>query len=1311
MSSSQSWPSKLERIFIVFPAQHFRVSAGWPLVSLFCKNIRQMPNWLRGWSAGNTVRQTNPRCVRIKAKRNISKEKDNRKATVVKQDSGEDSERIVSGKGLHDRLRDQGVSMSARISGCLWRCRVNCLVAALVTFLLLPTLLVGQVTISSGSVQGTVTDPTGSVVVGARITITGKETGQTLHVTTTSAGVYASGPLTPGSYVVRVETEGFKITELTVTVQVGVTSSGNIRLQLGEAKQIIEVKDSDVQVNTEQATLQGVLTTGQIEQLPINGRDFIDLAQLEPGVQTQDVADSTETHLSRAGISVGGRYSAGTVVEIDGVDMSDGTGNSLGNISASSIQEFSITQSSADPSNETSDSGGVNIVTRTGSNAVHGEGLYLFRDRSLAANFPGGVSSPYQRHDFAGNVGGPIIKDRLFFFASGERYKQDLGFPVNVAPPLQDISSVVPEPLRSSLLSGRLDYIALRGARLFYRFNYDNTKTVGAFQPTFALQREVDNTPSHAVGVDFTTGRSTHSFRFGYAKNQVLFGDATSEPGVYNPLGNVTVNFGRGFHAGPDANQPQKFYHSNEQIKYDGSHSFSAHVFRYGFAYTRIQKATFVPFALDGPVLKSQLIPTNIAIAAAGPFPGGSGNPLNYPVAGNLSIQIGNGEGFLTEIPGFNQKGGAFPTDNRIQWYVGDTWKVKPYLTLNYSLRYARDTGILDTDLAPIPCSTINTSVFSPAPPCTGNLLDMFGTGLSARPRQDNNNFAPQVGLAWDLFKNGKTVLRAGAGLFYATSIYQGNRPELLSSGLFSFTANSDTGEGCNTGLFRFPVAGGGFTPVTRTPSTAAHPGGLDIATQVCGQPIGSVGEDVFALAQAYKAAWTAAGPQANPNFVGNTLAPSLLYAPNYRTPYSYQINVGVQHEISKGTIFSADYVRSLSLHYAIGIDTNHVGDSRYLNKTAALNAINGTNASFGCPAGTAGIQCSIAAGATMEDFAGNGLTSTTNFLGAPPSAFGLTPDFGAAFAGINPNVAQGLFYYPIGRAVYNALQVSLRQRVDHPLPFTKGMNLQFSYALSRYENPLQATNQNTDDQTAGAFAGDYRNPLAHMGPSSFDRTHQFSLGTVIDVSKGLRVAVIAHVKSPLSQTMNVPDQGRAGEIFYTDFTGDGTTGDILPGTRVGSFGRDIKASSLSSFLNKYNGTVAGMILPAGQALIDAGLFTKDQLVALGAVADSIPLGPTSDRAAFGWLKTIDLKLSWPLKIGERFVLEPSAAAYNLFNFVNYDINPGARLSGVLDGAPGAVNGTTNSLSDRAPERAGQGPGVFSLGTARQFEFGMKLTF
>src|SRR5246127_900142 len=276
--------------------------------------------------------------------------------------------------------------------------------------------LLSQTTISTGSIVGTVTDPSGAVVSGAKVTITNKATGQVITTTTTSTGTYASGALNPGNYQVRIEGQGFKTTEFPATVQVNTTASGNVKLELGQSAQVVEVQASELAVNTEQATVQGVLTSEQIENLPINGRNFLDLAQLEPGVQIQDGGTFDPTKNGFSSVSFGGRFGRTARIEVDGVDISDETvGTTTTDIPASAIQEFQVSQSSLDMSTELTSSGAVNVVTRSGTNKWHGEAFGLFRDHTLAAKIAPNELY-FQRSNFGGNLGGPILKDKLFFF-------------------------------------------------------------------------------------------------------------------------------------------------------------------------------------------------------------------------------------------------------------------------------------------------------------------------------------------------------------------------------------------------------------------------------------------------------------------------------------------------------------------------------------------------------------------------------------------------------------------------------------------------------------------------------------------------------------------------------------------------------------------------------------------------------------------------------------------------------------------------------------------------------------------------------
>jgi hypothetical protein len=245
--------------------------------------------------------------------------------------------------------------------------------------------------------------------------------------------------------------------------------------------------------------------------------------------------------------------------------------------------------------------------------------------------------------------------------------------------------------------------------------------------------------------------------------------------------------------------------------------------------------------------------------------------------------------------------------------------------------------------------------------------------------------------------------------------------------------------------------------------------------------------------------------------------------------------------------------------------------------------------------------------------------------------------------------------------------------------------------------------------------------PNRFFGPAVLDRTHQFSFGGYADLPGGLQLSAISHFWSPLSTSLVVPNtQQGYGEIFRTDFTGDGTVQDPLPGTRVGSFDRGIDASNINTVLTNYNNTYANQPTPAGQVLINNGLFNVQQLQALGAVAPHVCLAPPAvdpqcpppngpgNQENLAWLRAFDLKVSWSYRIRERFTVQPSAGFYNLFNFANFDL-PGAALNGLLTGASGQINGTTGTGHN--VDRVGVGTGVYSLGAPRQLEFGLRLTF
>jgi len=1171
---------------------------------------------------------------------------------------------------------------------------------ALVTALLLsPVLVLAQTTISTGSIVGTVTDPTGSVVSDAKVLITNKETGQVITTTTTSAGTYTSGALTPGEYGVRVETKGFKATALMVVVQVNTTTTGNVRLEVGASTEVVEVTGSEVLVNTSQSTVQGVLTSEQIENLPINGRNFLDLAQLEPGVQIQDGGTFDPTKNGFSSVSFGGRFGRTARIEVDGIDISDETvGTTTQNLPLGAIQESALQQSSLDLSTELTSSGSVNVTTKSGTNGLHGEGFYYFRDQSLNAALPGDSTNPFQRNQFGGSLGGPILKDKLFFFFDAERIKQDLIDPVLPGPPFDALTGNFTSPFRETETIGKVDWQAGR-FHTFYRFTFDQNRSVLPFIPnSFQPFANVNHARGHIVGTDFVTGSFTHSIRFGYTKFQNGITDAVTGSSIFDPAPGIEVAIGGDpncltagldpFCSGPNFLAPQATVQSDHQIKYDGSKPYKNHILRFGVGYNHLQGGGLAEFLGLAPAVGA---PTNSCGAACLALSGGAGNPLNYPAT---NVTLGNGQGFSSVKKAFGYAGGGLGPDNRFSWYIGDSWQIKPNFTLTAGLRYVRDTGRTDSDLGPLPA--------------LNQFNNQFYSGLGNQVNQPNFNFAPQLGFAWDPQKNGKTVIRAGIGLFYENSIW--------NNILFDPAAR------LQQGLFL------GFAPVCSgaTPQTLpfTSPTGITPA-EICGNPIGSVASDLVTLQQQYQAFVKAQGPTANGTYIGTTLLSGIdinttsVLAPNYVTPRSVQMNIGVQREIRPGIVLTVDYLRNVATHNLLSIDTNHVGDSRFFNLANANAAIAATLGACG----VVSIDSAIAScpglhpaggGATIVDFSSNGLDSGYAVCGGAPCP-------NAAFPGINPNVGANQLLFPIGRSVYNGLQSSLRQNVHTPLPGIKYLSLQVSYAFSRYVSQAR-------DSDFINFAQDVANPQKYIGPTGLDRTHQLSFGGTMDLPAGFRLSVISHFDSPLPSNVTLPVSGTGGGLFQTDITGDGTgdgtfgsngsLGDLLPGTNVGSFGRDFGVNGLNQKISNFNNNLVGQPTPAGQVLITNKLFTLNQLQQLGAVIGgstptaTAPFGPLQlappGAVGQGWLKTFDLGLSWGYKLKERVELRPGITFFNLFNLANFD-GPAAPFSQILDGSQGSPNGTTNPQPNSL--RLGLGSGVNALGSPRVVEFELKLIF
>jgi hypothetical protein len=943
----------------------------------------------------------------------------------------------------------------------------------------------GQATTAAGAIQGTISDTNGAAIQNAEITLTNLGTNVAKKITTDSSGFYGSGSLVPGQYTLSVTATGFSTTTVTLTVQIGNVANGNVKLQVGSATEQVEVSASDIGVNTTQSTVGGVLTSQQIDSMPLSGRNFLDLAQLEPGVQLQAGESFDPTKAGYSSVSISGVNGRTARILLDGQDISDETvGTTTLNVSSGSIEEFEISRSSLDISNELTSSGSVTVSTRSGTNKVHGQAFGLFRDdRSGAAAAPGGFDYPFQRNQFGGRAGGPILKDKLFLFGNSERIKQDSFNSVQVSAPFTALNGGYTSPFRDNYSVGRLDYNAPMGMHLFFRGSYENNLDDATYGYGFSRYGNKDNTFAFAGGADFVTGKYSHSLRWSYLKFHNLIGDQTGS-GVPLAVPGIELFFSQqNLITGPNLLAPQQTYQSDKQVRYDGGLTIRTHQLQYGFSFNRILGGGFASFY-------------GLAPEVDGNFSGGvvaGGNPSDPTAYTAADIVMGNGEGYNTEHAGFGAPAGG-QGDYRLGVYAGDTWKLTPKLTVNYGIRYSRDTGRSDSDLAPIPCSAA-VAVWGANSPCTsGNLLDAVGaplgtsSGLGSQVRQPNADFGPKAGFAYDPKGDGKTIIRGGLGLYFENNIFNNvlfDRPARLSQGLFW------NDKSLNSGATSFTMPDG------------------TIVTSIDGVSLGSLWNDPISvsgpyfakLQQMYQSATAGAGPTANGSYVANSLSEGpnglSLYAPNFQVARSVQINFGFQRELWKKAVLSTDYVRSVSDHIQQSIDVNHVGDAQFLNTKAAQNAISTVTSSYaGCSGGysSVAIDCAIANGATIATFAAAGLDSgNAKLQGSPAAALGSTPDTGAAFAGQNPMFGRMAFNFPMGRSTYNALQMNLRQDARLPIAGLKSSNFDISYTLSRF------TTTGGGDQNFTPGSVDNNHPLSFAGPGGLDRTNQVSYGATLD--------------------------------------------------------------------------------------------------------------------------------------------------------------------------------------------------------------------
>ena len=752
---------------------------------------------------------------------------------------------------------------------------------------------------TAGAIEGTVTDPQGAVVPNATVTAKSKATNLTRTVTSNDEGQYKISQLPPDTYEVRAGAASFKTSVAPeVVVAVGTNAALDFKLEVGGATEEVTVVDSaEAQIDRVDHKIAGVVGTQQIQNLPLNGRNFLDLAQLQPGVETVTGGTFDPTKANYTGVSIAGQAGRSAQITVDGGSVVDNVvGTTTQNFSQEIVQEFQLGISNVDVSSGATGTGTVNVVSRSGSNEFHGNAYLYWRDDKFAA-FPGlsrldaanGIPLiaqadrvPFDREQAGGTFGGPIVKDKLFFFANYEQNNQDAVALHNVFSSPQ-FSGFTPNPFDERLFTTKVDWVVNSANSLFTRYSFNDNSQQVPFAPgtgivprdsssnIFTSNDQIVSNDTHGLVSGLTstfTPNLTNQFVWGYNDFGNVIGPAT--PGVVE-LRDFPDQI---FRSGTNAITPQTTFQNRNQFRDDVTYTTGAHTFRFGGNYERSSITGIFVFAQPGRI---RFFIPDTGLNSEADF-------LNAPVR-DLSIGVGD-----ATLP-FNSPDGA-TVNHRFQFYGNDNWKVTNRFTLNYGLAYRYDTNLWNHDLS-------RPAIIAP-------LL----TGGTSAPPPDGNNFSPRAGFAWDVAGNGRTVLRGGVGLYYDTTIDNlrlFERADLGPAGAELFLVGSSVIS---------PLLPGGDGQFGVTPG---HASGFITVGQLL-NILPSVRSDLEAnalnctLPTSIECFGTVSGP---------------IFSSDFEVPYSIQYAFGVQRELPWNMMLQADFNYRKGVHEVLTYDVNQADSAR----------------------------------------------------------------------------------------------------------------------------------------------------------------------------------------------------------------------------------------------------------------------------------------------------------------------------------------------------------------------------------------------
>lgn len=605
---------------------------------------------------------------------------------------------------------------------------IRLLLAALLVF----TLASFAQDLGTAVLSGDVTDLSGALVSGAQVELVNKNTGVE-RTTETSKGLFVLNDLAPGEYELRVSASGFASSVSRVRLSVGQQLNVKPRLQLREQATTIEVTDAPPALNTVTSVVDGVVDSRQIESLPLNGRNFLELALLMPGNAPAPNFDPTKR--STVLISSVGQLGRGQNVTIDGSDNNDDVvGGMLLNVPQDAVREFQIATNRFSAEVGRSGSSVVNVVTKSGTNQLHGTAAIYERDRILQAEPRSfgqqvGETPPFRRQQYTGSLGGPVVKDKAWWFSSFE-YRDQLG---GILVGTRDLATqsirtgFAEAPLTDILGTTRGDWQISRNDSLNLRYSierFEGTST-SAQDRAFgtAAQRQRANNNFQDFTASWSRVLSPRLInRASFSVNNFI--NVTRAPGSTPQIDFPSIQDGSSFRV------PQQTRQNRLQWSDNLSWALGKHNLKFGGEFQRVDADFDLGVFRQGRIVAVEDFPS-LDRNSDGVL---DDNDLLFAV----TLRSGTPDRALV-LPDAD--------NNYVSWYVQDDWRLHRQFTLNLGLRYE-----LDTDVK-------NVGRYNQINP----IVQSFLTG---ERRPDRLNFAPRIGFNW-ANSEGDFSLHGGYGIYY----------------------------------------------------------------------------------------------------------------------------------------------------------------------------------------------------------------------------------------------------------------------------------------------------------------------------------------------------------------------------------------------------------------------------------------------------------------------------------------------------------------------------------------------------------------